>query len=92
MALSFKLIFDTLATTWCFDNFAYLFWGQKVAKMEIGVKNDRFFSLTRFKSSLSSISKRFLYLYAPTFSRDIKEKVSFMYFDKRMRKNKKKML
>ena len=78
MALSFKLIFDTLATTWCFDNSAYLFWGQKVAKMEIGVRNDRSFSSTRFKSSLSSIFKRFLYLYAPTFSRDIKEKVSFM--------------
>lgn len=71
MALSFKLIFDTLATTWCFDNSAYLFWGQKVAKMEIGVKNDRSFSLTRLRSSLSSIFKRFLYLYAPTFSRDI---------------------
>ena len=89
MALSFKLIFDTLATTWCFDNSAYLFWGQKVAKMEIGVKNDRFFSLTRLRSSLSSIFKRFPYLHAPTFLRDIKEKVSFMYFDKRTRKNKK---
>ena len=51
MALSFKLIFDTLATTWCFDNSPYLFWGQKVAEMEIGVKNDRGFflvSLTRY--------------------------------------------
>ena len=65
MALSFKLIFDTLATTWCFDNSACLFSGQKVAKMEIGVKNDRFFCFTRFRSSLISKSKRFLYLYAP---------------------------
>ena len=70
MALSFKLIFDTLATTWCFDNSACLFSGQKVAKMEIGVKNDRSFSLTRLRSSLSSIFKSILVF--AKFSLDIK--------------------
>ena len=60
MALSFKLIFDTLATTWCFDNSACLFSGQKVAKMEIGVKNDRSFRLTRLKSPLILLFKNIL--------------------------------